>query len=81
MGKVEVYAGHQPACITEDPIVSAGTNSESHQLEAQLGATRLMRIRRAIGHPSRLASCPPVSSPYGPQVHSWCHTRPSHIEP
>eukprot|EP00983_Pelagomonas_calceolata_P049788 1141666-Pelagomonas_calceolata.AAC.4 len=35
---VEVFAGQQPAChcsaIRKDPTISAGTNSESHQLEA-----------------------------------------------
>eukprot|EP00983_Pelagomonas_calceolata_P016678 525170-Pelagomonas_calceolata.AAC.4 len=51
--------------------VSAGTISESHQLEAQLGATKLMRIRRGVGHPSRLASCPPVSCPSSSLPHYY----------
>eukprot|EP00983_Pelagomonas_calceolata_P092424 1157661-Pelagomonas_calceolata.AAC.9 len=52
--------GYSQRALRKDPAVSADTNSESHQLEAQLGATKLIRIRRIVGHPSRLASRPPV---------------------
>eukprot|EP00983_Pelagomonas_calceolata_P039924 1137388-Pelagomonas_calceolata.AAC.2 len=39
MDIVKVYAGQQPVCIIwKDPTVSAGTNSEPHQLEAQLAS-------------------------------------------
>eukprot|EP00967_Tisochrysis_lutea_P081068 scaffold111662_cov18-Tisochrysis_lutea.AAC.1 len=54
-----VYAGQQPTCVMEEPTVSSGTNSDSHRLEAQLGANKTMQIRRIVGHPSGLASRPP----------------------
>eukprot|EP00983_Pelagomonas_calceolata_P125702 1161229-Pelagomonas_calceolata.AAC.11 len=44
-------------------IVSAGTKSKSHQLGAQLGATKPMWIWRVVGHPYRLVFRPLVSSP------------------
>eukprot|EP00983_Pelagomonas_calceolata_P056260 1144512-Pelagomonas_calceolata.AAC.1 len=53
----------------EDPTASAVTNSVSHQLKAQLGATKLMRIRRIAGHPPKLVSRPPVSSPSSSHPH------------
>eukprot|EP00983_Pelagomonas_calceolata_P128867 1161554-Pelagomonas_calceolata.AAC.1 len=55
--------GNSQRALKKDQTVSADTNNESHQLEAHLGATKLKRIERAVGHPSRLASRPPVSSP------------------
>eukprot|EP00983_Pelagomonas_calceolata_P051399 1142385-Pelagomonas_calceolata.AAC.3 len=55
--------GNSQHALRKDPTVSSGTNSESHQLKAQLGGTKLMWIRQFVGHPSRLVPRPPVSSP------------------
>eukprot|EP00983_Pelagomonas_calceolata_P082579 1155966-Pelagomonas_calceolata.AAC.1 len=56
--------GNSQCASREDPTVSACTNSEfQRQLEARLGVTKLMQIRWVVGHPSRLASRPPVGSP------------------
>eukprot|EP00967_Tisochrysis_lutea_P021824 scaffold24841_cov15-Tisochrysis_lutea.AAC.1 len=51
--------GHTQHATRKDSTVSISTDSESHQLKAQLGATKLMRV---VSHPSRLPSRPPVGS-------------------
>eukprot|EP00983_Pelagomonas_calceolata_P007553 245276-Pelagomonas_calceolata.AAC.2 len=58
--------GKSQRALRKDPTASAGTNSESQQLEAQLGASKLMQIRRVFSHPSRLASRPPGSPSSSP---------------
>eukprot|EP00983_Pelagomonas_calceolata_P042829 1138673-Pelagomonas_calceolata.AAC.1 len=54
--------GNSQRALRKDPTASTDPNSESQQLIAQRGATKLMKIQRAVGHPCRLVSCPPVSS-------------------
>eukprot|EP00983_Pelagomonas_calceolata_P058893 1145678-Pelagomonas_calceolata.AAC.2 len=61
--KQKSMLGNSQHASRKDPTVTADTNTESHQLETYLGTTKLMRIRRVVGHPLGLASCPPVSSP------------------
>eukprot|EP00983_Pelagomonas_calceolata_P065395 1148576-Pelagomonas_calceolata.AAC.1 len=46
----------------KDLKVSADTNSEPHQPEAELEANKLLSFQRGVGHSSRLAYRPPLSS-------------------
>eukprot|EP00967_Tisochrysis_lutea_P013271 scaffold14808_cov15-Tisochrysis_lutea.AAC.1 len=55
--------GSRHCALRKDPTFSSDTNTESHQLEPQLGANILKWIWWVIGHPFRLAFCPSVSSP------------------